>query len=98
MYLMDCKESFLKVFPNLQHKSIVIENILSSSFVREQSNKDIAVEMPDDGSIKICSVGRLSDAKGFDMAVLACKTTTIRLRYKVVYCRIWWRRRRILNS
>ena len=23
--------------------------------------------------IKICSVGRLSDAKGFDMAILACK-------------------------
>lgn len=25
------------------------------------------------GVIKICSVGRLSNAKGFDQAVLACK-------------------------
>jgi glycosyltransferase involved in cell wall biosynthesis len=69
----DCQESFLKVFPCLKHKSVVIENIISSSFVREQSNKNIKSEMPDDGSIKICSVGRFSDAKGFDLAVIACK-------------------------
>ena len=69
----DCEESFLKVFPNLKHKTIVIENIISPTFVREQSQEDTANEMPDDGCIKICSVGRLSDAKGFDTAIFACK-------------------------
>lgn len=69
----DSEESFLKVFPNLKHKTITIENIISSKFVRDQSNEKIAGEMPDDGSIKICSVGRFCDAKGFDMAVIACK-------------------------
>lgn len=69
----DCEKSFLKVFPNLRYKMIVIENIISSDFVRAQAKQNIKDEMPDDGSLKICSVGRLSDAKGFDMAVLACK-------------------------
>lgn len=69
----DCEDSFLKVFPNLKSKTIVIENIISSTFVREQSEDDIENEMPNDGSIKICSVGRFSNAKGFDLAVLACK-------------------------
>lgn len=69
----DCEDSFLKVFPNLESKTIVIENIISSTFVKEQSEEDIENEMQDDGSIKICSVGRFSNAKGFDLAVLACK-------------------------
>jgi glycosyltransferase involved in cell wall biosynthesis len=69
----DCEESFLKVFPNLRKKLIVIENIISAEFVREQAKKNIKDEMPDDGSFKICSVGRFSDAKGFDLAVIACK-------------------------
>jgi glycosyltransferase involved in cell wall biosynthesis len=78
----DCEESFLKVFPNLKHKTITIENIISSKFVREQSNENIEGEMPDDGSIKICSVGRFCDAKGFDMAVNACKNL-IELGYNI---------------
>lgn len=69
----DCEESFLKVFPNLRHKMRIIENIISSEFVREQAKQNIKDEMPDDSSLKICSVGRLSDAKGFDLAILACK-------------------------
>jgi glycosyltransferase involved in cell wall biosynthesis len=69
----DCEVSFLKVFPKLKHKTIVVENIISPSFVKEQSIQNVKSEMPDDGSFKICSVGRFSDAKGFDMAILACK-------------------------
>ncbi|MFH7833799.1 glycosyltransferase [Bacillus luti] len=69
----ECQESFLKVFPNLKQKVVVIENILSTKFVKEQSREDVGSEMPNDGGIKICSVGRLSHAKGFDMAVLACE-------------------------
>lgn len=69
----ECESSFLKVFPNLKNKSIVLENIISSSFVKEQSRENIVDEMPDDGSLKVCSVGRFSDAKGFDLAVLACR-------------------------
>ncbi|QGQ47219.1 glycosyltransferase [Metabacillus sediminilitoris] len=67
-----CEDSFLKVFPNLKHKTIVLENIISPTFVREQAKEEIT-EIIHDKSTKICSVGRLSHAKGFDMAILACK-------------------------
>lgn len=70
---MDCKDSFLKVFPELRHKAVVIENILAPNFVKRQAESNVKNEMPDDGSIKICSVGRFSHQKGFDMAVMACK-------------------------
>lgn len=69
----ECQESFLKVFPNLKGRAVVIENIISPMFVREQSNETINGEIAVDGSIKICSVGRFSNQKGFDMAVIACK-------------------------
>ncbi len=78
----DCEESFLKVFPNLKDRTIVIENIISTNFVREQSLEDIEGEIPDDGSIKICSVGRYSEAKGFDMAIIACKML-VQLGYNI---------------
>lgn len=69
----DCETSFLKVFPQLKEKTIVIENILSSSFVKQQSKEKISDMDISDKLIKICSVGRFSNQKGFDMAVLACK-------------------------
>ncbi|MEI4828901.1 glycosyltransferase [Bacillus sp. FJAT-53711] len=78
----DCEESFLRVFPNLRHQSIIIENILSSTFVTEQANDDINDEISDDKAIKICSVGRICDAKGFDMAVIACKNL-VQLGYNI---------------
>jgi glycosyltransferase involved in cell wall biosynthesis len=78
----DCEKSFLKVFPRLNNKVIVLENIISSAFVREQSNENIDGEMSEDESIKICTVGRFSSVKGFDMAVLACKNL-IQLGYDI---------------
>ncbi|KXY87132.1 glycosyltransferase [Bacillus anthracis] len=69
----ECQESFLKVFPTLKQKTIVIENILSPNFVINQSKKSVENEMDGAEVVKICSVGRLSNAKGFDQAVLACK-------------------------
>ncbi|PFE25739.1 glycosyl transferase [Bacillus anthracis] len=69
----ECQESFLKVFPTLKQKTIVIENILSPNFVINQSKKSVENEMDGTEVVKICSVGRLSNAKGFDQAVLACK-------------------------
>ncbi|MDD9266530.1 glycosyltransferase [Paenibacillus sp. GCM10023248] len=80
----DCEESFLKVFPKLNSKVIVLENIISSTFVHKQSNENISGEMPEDGSIRICSVGRFSNQKGFDMAVLACKRL-VELGYNITW-------------
>jgi len=62
-----CKENFIKVFPTLEEKVIVIENILSQEFVRAQAEmEDVSAEIPEykDG-INILSVGRFESAKNF---------------------------------
>ena len=62
-----CKENFIKVFPSLEEKVVVIENILSQEFVREQAEmEDVSSEIPEykDG-INILSVGRFETAKNF---------------------------------
>lgn len=69
-----CRGAFLKTFPELESKTIVIENILSPLFVRQQADVDVSKEMPSgDGVINICTVGRFSYQKAFDNAVEICK-------------------------
>ena len=67
------KDSFDSVYSTLINKTIVIENIMSSDFVKIQANLfDVENEMPKDGHIRILSVGRFCVAKAFDEAVVAC--------------------------
>ena len=62
----DCTRSFLKTFPSLEDKIIEIENILSPTFVRTQSELlDVSKEMPMNG-LKFLSVGRYTTAKNYD--------------------------------
>lgn len=62
----DCTRSFLKAFPSLEDRIIVVENILSPDFVRSQAELlDVDAEMKSDG-LKLLSVGRFSDAKNYD--------------------------------
>lgn len=62
-----CKESFIKVFPALKDKVTVIENILSSDYVRSQAQIDVSDEMScEDNCVKILSVGRFESAKNFE--------------------------------
>ena len=68
----ECQKSFLKVFPEFEDKCIVIENILSNEFIIKQAKENIE-EISTKKDIKICSVGRFSNQKGFDMAAKACK-------------------------
>lgn len=65
--------AFDQVFPQLKNKITVIENILPERLVKEQSNAfSISAEMPDDGNIKLLSVGRFSNAKNFDNVPEIC--------------------------
>ncbi len=69
-----CKDSFLHVFPSFQHKTKVVENIISPSFIKEQAKEDVTAEMPvSPGRIKLLTVGRFSYAKGIDDAAYACR-------------------------
>ena len=57
--------TFTQVFPSLKLKIIEIENILSSSFIRQQASLFEPKEMQGD-FIKLCSIGRFCYAKNFE--------------------------------
>lgn len=61
----DVTKSFVKVFPILSNKIIEIENILSPSFIKEQSQLFIPNEMQGN-FIKLCSIGRFCYQKNFE--------------------------------
>ncbi len=67
--------SFLSIMPEIKDKIIEIENVLSPTVVRQQSQeKDVESELRKEASdIIFCSVGRLSYQKNFDQAVFICK-------------------------
>ena len=72
---LDVTTTFLQVFPSLEDKIVLIENILSSVFVNRRAEEmDVSVEMPKrDGVINLLSVGRFSDAKNYDNAPDICR-------------------------
>ena len=71
----DVTKSFLHVFPSLGDKIVVIENILSSDFVKRRAlEKKVSTEMPKrDGIINVLSVGRFTNAKNYDNVPDICR-------------------------
>ena len=66
-------ESFLQVFPSVEHKVVLMENILPEKLIREQA-KDPCPDMIRKRDEKIIlSVGRFSYAKNFDHVPWICK-------------------------
>ena len=73
-----CRKSLIDNFPKLQKKIEVIENISSPKLILAQSEnlkementKDCFIE---DSRFKIVSIGRLTEQKGFDIAIEAAK-------------------------
>jgi len=67
-------ESFSKVFPLLADRVIVIENLLSPAFVRAQAEIDYppADVHKEPDTLILCSAGRYTYQKAFDLAALAC--------------------------
>lgn len=69
-----CVESLLNIYPNLKDKTLVLENISSEAIIQ-----NLAHQKPEDDpyfsyrGIKILSVGRLAEQKGFDYAIYASK-------------------------
>ena len=69
-------EGFLKTFPELEQKILLIENILPEKLVRRQAAEPIADMPRDDGEKILLSVGRFSYAKNFDNVPWICKKIT----------------------
>lgn len=68
-----CKKEFLKAYPHLEHKSIVIENILSALFIQKQSVENKITFNLSKDSITLLSIGRFSTAKNFDNVPEICR-------------------------
>ena len=67
--------SFVRQFPSLKSKIVLIENILSPDFIRTQADAiDVSAEiLKEKGVTTICSAGRFTQAKNFDNVPFICK-------------------------
>lgn len=66
------KASFVSIFPALEDKIVVVENILPEQTIKEQSN--VAIQSwKIKGKINILSIGRFSTPKNFDNIPDICK-------------------------
>lgn len=67
-------ETFLSVFPSLKEKIVLIENILPKALIGRQANAfPVENEMPNNGTIKLLSIGRFSNQKNFDNVPDICR-------------------------
>lgn len=66
-------EAFLKKFPSLRDKIILIENIVSPQFIRQQAELRDEVLGSSGSQIKLLSIGRFSNAKNFDNIPDICR-------------------------
>ena len=62
------KKSFLSQYPTLENKIVMIENILSPTFIRMMANEPLQMPYSSD-YFNLLSVGRLCYPKGYDNAV-----------------------------
>jgi len=71
----DVARTFREVFRIPAASVRVIENVLDPSLVRSEALAfDVATEMrAGPSTLRLCSVGRFSHAKGFDLAIEACR-------------------------
>lgn len=64
-----CQTAFLTKYPNLAPKVMVMENLQSPTFIKQQALMEEPELMAEDHRFKLVTVARLSHAKGIDMAV-----------------------------
>lgn len=67
----DCKQAFDSAFPELAHKSVIVENILATEYVQARSKEYVDLQI-DRAKINIVTVCRINfKSKGLDRAVAA---------------------------
>lgn len=67
-----CADALREEFPSLAGKIYNIPNITSASVVRQRADEFVPEEFPEN-VLTILSIGRLSEEKGFDMALKAAQ-------------------------
>lgn len=69
-----CMAAFCKMYPEFQDKAVVIENIIPVEMIKQYANAfSVSGEMPEDGCIRILSMGRFCEAKNFDNVPDICR-------------------------
>lgn len=68
-----CKEALDNVFPELRNKTIVIENMISPLIINKMAKEKVVEIEKQKDEIIICTVARLTAAKGIDIAIECCK-------------------------
>ena len=83
-------KTFLQVFPSCKGKIIEIENILSSTFVRQRAEEFETTDNRQQTTvINLLSIGRFSEAKNYDNVPDICKRTLELLKDKNIDIR-WY--------
>ncbi len=59
-------ESFVKLFPELKEKTLVIENINPTKLIKDRADEFMPTEEMSDNCVKILSVGRFCEQKNFE--------------------------------
>ena len=67
------KQSFLKKFPQLANKIILIENIIDPDIIRKHALEKNKIEEFDSENINLLSIGRFTNPKNFDNVPIICK-------------------------
>ncbi|EHF06971.1 hypothetical protein HMPREF1020_01056 [Clostridium sp. 7_3_54FAA] len=68
-----CKESFVYSFPEFKDKISILDNITIREDVINLGNDGIAGEFEKQNKLKLLSVGRLGEQKGFELAIKSAK-------------------------
>lgn len=76
------RESFLKKFPMLEEKIIIIENTVSRKFIDCQANEMDVLNQLDQQSVRLLSIGRFCYPKNFDSIPEIC-SLLIKQGYRV---------------
>ncbi|MCM3724915.1 glycosyltransferase [Neobacillus cucumis] len=68
-----CSRAFLATYPSLKDKVLVLENIISPTFIKQMAEEEQPLYKERSQTFNLVSVGRLSYVKGFDLAIEALK-------------------------
>ena len=68
-----CTKAFLKKYPELKKKIVLVENINSQKVVTKQANENITDYIFDKSNFNLVTTGRLCYPKGFDNAINALR-------------------------
>lgn len=68
----DCTDAFVKMYPSLKEKIVLVENIRAPKFINKMANEECE-DMVDSDNIKLLTVGRLCYPKAIDNAIKAMK-------------------------